>query len=106
MSKTIKAASDVTSQISKKTSIDKSKSIQLADTKSSAAPGQKKDASVADKTSVKAPKPEPLLDPHHFKLVLMGRKIKMEKFDKHPDPKDRRGKFKDMVTVEVAVECI
>ena len=99
-SKTIKAASDVASLISKK-SLDKSKSI-AEEKKTSPTASKKAD----DKASVKPPKPEPLLDPHHFKLILMGSKIKMEKFDKHPDPKDRRGKFKDMVTVEVAVECI
>ena len=84
--------------ISKK-SVDKSKSM-VDDKKTSPK------ASSKDQKPEPVKKPEPLLDPHHFKLVLMGRKIKMEKYDKHPDPKDRRGKFKDMVTVEVAVECI
>ena len=106
MAKTIKAASDAASLISKK-SLDKSKSIAVDDKKSKDASAKKPaDATSKGTETAKVPKPEPLLDPHHFKLVLMGSKIKMEKFDKHPDPKDRRGKFKDMVTVEVSVECI
>ena len=107
MAKTIKSAKDTVDLIKNK-SLDKSKSVAIDDKKSNKDPSKKdKDASVADQsTTAKVPKPEPLLDPHHFRLVLIGSKIKIEKYDKHPDPKDRRGKFKDMVTVEVAVECI
>ena len=104
MAKTIKSAKDTVDLI-KKASLDKSKSVAIDDKKSTSKDPSKKDKD-DQSTAAKVPKPEPLLDPHHFRLVLMGSKIKMEKYDKHPDPKDRRGKFKDMVTVEVAVECI
>ena len=52
-----------------------------------------------------APKKEPVLDPHHLQLIQLGRKVKMIKYDKHPNVKKRRD-YKDMLTVECTVDCI
>ena len=40
-----------------------------------------------------------------MQLIQVGRKIKMIKFDKHPNGKLRRN-YKDMVSVECVVETI
>lgn len=61
--------------------------------------------SVAASPEPEATKKEPVLDPHHLQLVQIGRKVKMVKYDKHPNVKKRRD-YKDMVTVECTVECI
>ena len=50
-------------------------------------------------------KKEPVLDPHHLQLIQIGRKVKMVKYDKHPNVKKRRD-YKDMLTVECTVDCI
>ena len=44
-------------------------------------------------------------DPHHFQMSMLGKRIKMVKYDKHPNVKLRRN-YKDMVSVECTQECI
>ena len=48
---------------------------------------------------------EPLLDPHHLQLILVGKRIKVLKFEKNPNPKLRRN-YKDMTAIEVTIECL
>ena len=70
-----------------------------------ASPAGAKKGSSSPPAEPEAPKKEPVLDPHHLQLVQVGRKIKMIKYDKHPNVKKRRD-YKDMVTVECTVDCI
>ena len=45
----------------------------------------------------------PSLDPHHVHIYIDEGKVKVAKFDKHPDAKRRR---KETVTFEVTQDCL
>ena len=56
-------------------------------------------------TPVDKSKAEPVLEPHHLQLIQEGKRVHVVKYDKNPNPKLRRN-YKDMVAVEVTVECL
>ena len=45
------------------------------------------------------------LDPHHIQLYMVGNRVKVQKFDKHPDGKKRRT-YKDMLSMECGLDVL
>ena len=80
----------------------KPKQFNTTQSVASSGPG----SDVASKVDPSSPKPAaPALDPHHIELVQVDKKIKVNKYDKHPNVKKRRD-YREMLSLECTLECI
>ena len=63
------------------------------------------DGTSVDPNSTIGKTSQPALDPHHIELVQVGKRVKVNKYDKHPNIKKRRD-YREMLSLECTLECI